>query len=239
MKVILCDDNKLELKQLKTLTLKYLEIFKTDVYTIHDYDYSKKLIFDLEDIGKADLYILDIDMPEPNGIQIAKKIKTTYPLSLIYFYTSHSEFAADGYRVEARRFLIKGGDEKYFAEAMEYACKTCEKLEKECISLPFSHDITNVPIAEIMYVKREHRKVYVYTQSKSIVETSMSIGNLFESLSKPQFIFIDRGIILNMDYIYSTDRNQITLFNKDIFYISQRRMMDVKKEIALYWRGRL
>ena len=238
VKVVLCDDNLAELNELKTKTDRYLTVIFKDDYALLSYDSSVQLEFDLQDIAYADLYILDIDMPDPNGISLAKQILHLNPFAIIYFYTSHSEYATEGYRLDVKRYIVKGCNDELFEEAIRYACDSYSQRKKDHILLPFDRDHVNIPISEIMYITRINRKVLVHTHSYGIVQTNLSLSQLRELLDPRQFVFIDRGIILDLEYVLRTDHNKITLFNQESFYISQKRVTDVKQAIALYWGGK-
>ena len=236
MKIVLCDDERKELDQLADLTRKCLEKCGEREHQLLSYEHSNELDFDLEDRARADLYILDIDMPEPNGITLAKKIQRVQPLAFVFFYTSHIEFATAGYQVEARRYLLKGGDPDLFLEAIEYACREIKQKLNDCISLPFYHDTTIVPVGDIVYAERSQRQVFVFTHSHGTIQTSQSINGLFKQLDRPQFVFIDRGTFINIEYVSRTDQNTVCLFDGKVFYISQKRIRNVKDAVASYWR---
>ena len=240
MRIILCDDNLEELNQLEEMTRACIEkVLSPEEYTVQSYSNAKKLSFDLEDKARADLYILDIDMPEISGIALAKQIQNIQPQAFVYFYTSHSEFATEGYRVEARRYLLKGGNPAFFTEAIEFACDQVAKRRQSQTSLPFYHETINVPISDIMYVERTHRQVFVHTHENGTIQTSLPLHALFLQISQPQFVYIDRGTFINVEFVCRTEKDSVVLFNKTKLYISQNRIVDVKKAVALYWRGNL
>lgn len=54
-----------------------------------------------------DIVFLDVEMPKMNGMELAREIRSKMPWAIILFLTSHSEFAPDGYRVQALRYITK------------------------------------------------------------------------------------------------------------------------------------
>ena len=235
--VVLCDDNVDELNDLKQMIQAHLTSIKEEC-SFRTFSSSKSLEFELEDLGSGDLYILDIDMPEIDGITLAVKIRNLYPHAILFFYTSHIEYATEGYRVEARRYLLKGGNPTYCTEALDYAVQEIHKLRDECVNLAVYRDTINLPIAEIQYVQREGRALAIYTQTQGKISVYESIKSLYQRIGKPYFIFIDRGIFVNIDYIRRTDHNTVSLFNGVTLGMSRNRAMDVKQAISKYWRIR-
>ena len=76
------------------------------------------------DEEKADLALLDIDMPEMGGLELATNIKNRCPDIKIIFLTGYSEYAIDAYAMHATGYLLKPVSyEKLFSE-IEYALGT-------------------------------------------------------------------------------------------------------------------
>ena len=75
MRVILCDDNALEREYFAELTKKIAA--KNDTFIdLEIYENAKQLLFDVEDeLNTVDIFLLDINMPEINGIEAAAKIR--------------------------------------------------------------------------------------------------------------------------------------------------------------------
>lgn len=73
------------------------------------------------DTEKADLALLDIDMPEMGGLELATRLKDKCPDIKIIFLTGYSEYAVDAYAMHATGYLLKPiGYEKLVSE-LEYA----------------------------------------------------------------------------------------------------------------------
>lgn len=236
--IILCDDNEIELKEYAEKIESHLNNNQEYGFTIRCYSSGITLDFELEDSGRADLYLLDIDMPGVNGIQIAKRIQVVYPNAIVYFITSHLEYATEGYRVEARRYLIKGGDERYLNEAIDYACEKIISLQKDYISFSSYHDTTIILVTDIMYVVREKRRLIVHTYPKVEIAVNENIQSLYKRISYPNFIFINRGTIINIDYVRRTNQNTVIMLDGKELEISRMKIKEIKNEIAKHWQIR-
>ncbi len=238
MKIILCDDQLNDLQLLQNLVNDFFYKNHLSSPDILCFNNAKQLLFELEDRAKGDLYILDIDMPEYNGIELAESIRLYNPMSIIYFYTSHTEFATEGYRVDARRFLIKGGKQEYFNEALAYAVSEYQRKLEETITIFSNRDTLNIPISDIIYVHRDGRQVAIHTHSMDTIFTYGRLKDYFQKIGKSHFVWIDRSTFINTHYVKRTYQNTLTLFNDENLLISRHRVVDVKKAIALYWKER-
>lgn len=79
--------------------------------------------------NKADLAILDIDMPQMDGINLAVKIKQQYHETAIIFLTGYSQYAVDAFSIHAHGYLLKPINKEKLAREVQYALssKTSEK----------------------------------------------------------------------------------------------------------------
>ena len=86
-----------------------------DYFALHDLTYNKlatytsanELLADYADKNTLDILFLDIDMPEMSGMELARKLRLAHSNALIVFVTSHPEFMATSFQVEAFDFLTK------------------------------------------------------------------------------------------------------------------------------------
>ncbi len=70
---------------------------------------------------RADLALLDIDMPGMNGIELAKRIKQKYPETAILFLTGYSQYAVDAFSLHVSGYLLKPVDPERLAAELAYA----------------------------------------------------------------------------------------------------------------------
>ena len=70
----------------------------------------------------ADLAILDINMPQIDGITLAARIKQARPETAILFLTAYKEYAFDAYAVHPAGYLLKPVSQDKLAEEVRYAC---------------------------------------------------------------------------------------------------------------------
>ncbi len=237
MKILLCDDNNDDLKKLQRMISEYMDSVVNIPYEIIVYNVSQQLDFELEDLERADLYILDIDMPNVNGITIATKLKKIYPNLLLYFYTSHAEYATIGYRYDAKRYILKQRTEDELTEALDYACEVYRISKKSCISISTSHGFINIPFDEVKYVEKEDRRSVIYTRDNEKVSDKRGIRELYKSFPQENFLFIDKGRFINVDYVYQTEQDKVILFDKNVFEISRRRINILREALLKHWRG--
>lgn len=102
MKILLVDDEELQLIRITNAAKKALPE-GSEFYT-----YTNPVLAYEENLNtKFDIAFLDIEMPQINGIQLAKKIKKVNPLVNVIFVTAYDEYALEAYRIHASGYITK------------------------------------------------------------------------------------------------------------------------------------
>ena len=78
--------------------------------------------------NKADLALLDIDMPGMNGLELATKIKELYPDTAIIFTTGYTQYAVDAFALHASGYLLKPISRERLAAEVAYALADAKSI---------------------------------------------------------------------------------------------------------------
>lgn len=235
IRIALCDDDLPFLQHLHQAAGQWFADHQIP-FSCTDFSSAKLLLDSLQTI-RFDLFFLDIEMPEMDGMQLAKQIRETLPDSVILFLTSHDEFAPDGYRVQALRYLSKQTWKKYLNEALSAAMAQLEKQESGSLAVSHYGNLQRIPYREILYIRRIARYCQIVTRAGKTIQDERGIKKLFEIIGDERFIFIDRGAFINLDYIQRIENGQAVMTNNDSLPISRRLLPQVKLAINRYYGG--
>lgn len=103
LSIIICDDDQTINHQLLPIIQQYLEQ-KQIPATIQQYTDAKKL---LEDMPLFDIMFLDVEMPEENGIEVAKAFRQKSNWGQIIYLTNYAQYAQTAYSVHPFGYLTK------------------------------------------------------------------------------------------------------------------------------------
>ncbi len=180
----------------------------------------------------VDAIFCDINMPDLNGMDFVKSL--TVP-PLVVFTTAYSEYAVEGFRVNAVDYLLKPFGLQDFQRAanrlkerLELPTATAQVLAGQVVGssdAPMSSDvlflktdyrIVKVNISDIRYIEgmSEYLKVWLDTDAKPII-TLLSMKKMEERLPA-NFMRIHRSYIINLNKIEEVNKNRIIL-DKDTY----------------------
>lgn len=182
---------------------------------------------------KVDVLFLDIQMPDLNGIELARVLdnsKSNKPR--IIFTTAYNQFALEGYRVDALDYLLKPFNYEEFLHAANKALAYCELLEKsnapapavatttipeeriedEYLFLKVEYQLVRIALNDILYIEglKDYVKVWLKSAEKPILSLT-SLKSLEEKLPTKKFMRVHRSFIVSLDKINSITRNALQI----------------------------
>lgn len=111
-----------------------------------------------------DIALLDINMQNINGIELAKSINRENPKCKIIFVTSYLNFATEVYDSDHIYFVLKTNLERHLPLALEKAITLLENEETQFITIVQKGRILNLLQKDILYLERKGRTTYIYCQ---------------------------------------------------------------------------
>ena len=166
----------------------------------------------------VDAIFCDINMPDLNGMDFVKSLAVP---PLVIFTTAYSEYAVEGFRVNAVDYLLKPFGFQEFQRAVQRLCdrkgmgqpqsSQKEETDTDTLFLKTDNRIVNVNISDIRYVEAmsEYLKVWLNSQAKPIV-TLLSMKKIEERLPN-YFMRIHRSYIINLTKIQEVNKNRVVM----------------------------
>ena len=162
--------------------------------------------------AKPDLVFLDIEMTEINGLQIARQLPQT--CSFI-FTTAYTEYALDGFNLDAADFLHKPFSYDRFCCSVERAIRRMEfiknKEQVRSIIVKQEYDNVLIPTTEIVYVEAMENYVKIYREDGTCTVSRMSLKGIIELLPANEFVRIHRSYVVAKSKIRNFSKHHILL----------------------------
>ena len=166
-----------------------------------------------------DLLIADINMPGLNGLELVRSLERP---PLVVFTTAYSEYALEGFRVDAVDYLLKPVSYPDFLKAAGKALKMCDVKQQPSETLSGNDDglfvkseyrVVRIRFNEIKYIEGMREYVRIHTTNDKIM-TLLSMKVLEEKLPPHQFMRVHRSYMVNLSKINIIERNRIVFDNE-------------------------
>lgn len=187
-----------------------------------------------DDIKPFDILFLDIDMPLVTGFEVAEIIRESNQRTIIIFLTSMDHLVYESFKYRPFRFIRKERLDEELVEVISSAINIIEKsVVHKCV---FSTDMGEVmiPIRDILYFESINRRVYLHTEDSEYVLKGTQFSHVVNEFAPKSFILIHRTCLVNLKYIFSIGKIDITLDNGTRLPMSRYKVQDVKKAFTLY-----
>lgn len=216
LKCIAIDDEPLALKQITAYIqdVPYLELAGQYSSAIKAYEL-------LEEIN-IDLMFVDINMPDLNGLDF---VKTLRQKPLIIFTTAYSEYAVEGFKVNAIDYLLKpfsfvefsGAALKAFSqyELLKGSKPDAEKFESndDFLFIKSEYKLVRINLNDIQYIEGMKEYVRIHLTGQKPVMTLLSMKALEEKLPQSKFMRVHRSYIVNLEKVRIVERFRIVFEN--------------------------
>jgi two-component system, LytTR family, response regulator len=159
-------------------------------------------------IGKVmtqqpDLILLDINMPQMDGIDAIKTILKINPHAKFIFITGHDNYAVEAFSLAAIDYIVKPVERSRLYAAMEKAAKILsmptEKASNPKLVIKSRRSFHYVPLDDIIFIEKVDRKAIIHTLDASF-QSSDTLEMILTKLDN-RFINTHRSYIINVEHL--------------------------------------
>jgi len=231
--IALVDDEKSNLDSINAILKKYFTI-NSIKYDVTLYQNPQNLVYDIEEKIFYDICLLDIEMPQVDGIKLAKIISSTHAKTYIIFITSHLQYAIIGYELKVSRYIPKSMIEQKLPQALDAIIKEIRVNDKGCFIIKTNVRYEKVYYNSIYYIYKDQKNSIFVTKSGES-KIRMSLHDVYNELNQNIFLIIDRSYIVNFEHVMKIQNNLLYLRSGDHLSVSRSRSKEVKRLVNKYW----
>lgn len=167
---------------------------------------------------KVDLVFLDIQMPDISGVSLAQKLQSLNPA--IIFTTAFSEYAVDGFNIDAVDYLLKPIEYERFLKAVYKAKEYLEftdarDIANTSIFIKSDYQQLKVKLTDIQLIEALDDFIKIYLPEKTII-TLMTLKAIQQKLPIKEFVRVHRSYIVPISKIESVSKSKVVIGGKDI-----------------------
>ena len=172
--------------------------------------------------NEVDLMFVDINMPDLNGLDFVKSLMQK---PQVIFTTAYSEYAFDGFQVDALDYLLKPISYPVFLKSANKAKTWFELNQKQQESVRTTQDslfvkseykMVRIFLSEIKYIESANEYIQIHLVNDELVTTLIRLKAMEEQLPKDKFMRVHRSFIVNLDRVKVIERNRI-VFDQNVY----------------------
>ena len=239
LRFVVCDDNKDFLGRLCNIINKVMMPYNFEYKISKFAEYNKEVGEIIKRKHEQKVYVLDIELGDISGLEIASEIRERDLESIIIFVTSHPECKNDIFysRLLAIDYIPK--DRLWadrFESTIDYTVKAINK--RRVLTFEYNYNSYRIPFDDILYIEKvqDNQKCLINTENGNQFEIISSISQLIEKLG-PNFFQSHKSCIVNIEKIKKVNYadNTITFINNECVYLlSNRKKKQLREYVANY-----
>lgn len=238
VRIAVCDDDAFALGAI-TGALQSIFKAKDKAYSVDTY----RSVREIEEAMKSrsyDLLLLDIDMPETDGIAFGARLRGKKDSTTILYVSNREERVFESFSVQPLGFVRKSN---FFKDLTKYIDLFLENRtnapDKEMtITADYHGEVFSLPLSSIAYIESQKKNQNVYTANDDKRYTlNMSMQELEDKLESEGFRRIHHGYIVNFRYVTLIGSDTVSLRDGRAVPISRRKVKDVKEQYFEFMRS--
>jgi DNA-binding LytR/AlgR family response regulator len=167
----------------------------------------------------VDLLFLDIQMPSLSGLEFYKSLQQD---TMVIFTTAHSQFAVEGFNLNAVDYLLKPFTFERFQQAITKATDfynfnhQSDKTQEQYLFIRADYKLMKIKISDILYIEGLNDYIKIHVLNQKTVITRMTMKTIQEKLPSKEFIRVHRSFIVPFSKIESIRNKAIYMNGKEI-----------------------
>lgn len=234
LQIAVCDDEVFNVSKIGELTKVFFRTHCIEI-KVSTYESSENLLYDLKDGIYFDLLLLDIEMPEVTGMDLAKIIKENMSSARIIFITSHLQYAIEAYEFSVFRYIPKDRLEDKLTAALEDFYKLYRLERNEYYTIQVKNHIEQIAYRDILYILREGKYAVFHLMTGEKRSVRKTLAQVFEELNAEYFYFADRGCIVNFANVTGLDDSVISFVEGQQVPVSKATIPEFKMKMLEFW----
>ena len=224
LKCIAIDDEPLALRQLQGYIAKinFLKLEKAFTNAIEAQQYLAG--------NPIDLIFVDINMPDLSGVEFVRSLVSR---PMIIFTTAYSEYAVEGFKLDAIDYLLKPYKEEKFDHLAGELRRVLGRQQPE-LEVRIARQTVHLPLKKIHYAMAQNHFVKVITDDGEC-RAAANFAQVQEQLmTQPDFLVCNRGVIINMSKVLRFDGECIEMLDGARLPVRQKDKKSLLAQFTQY-----
>jgi len=233
MKITICEDNPIQSELMQKLVgeWSFKNKIPLDVDTYHS---AESFLFSMSEKDPADILLLDIEMDEMTGVELAKKLRKDNNDVIIIFLTAIKEYVFEGYEVDALNYILKPVNKGSLFNSLDKAVKKIDSEKDNYLVL----NKTKVSQKDIVYLEALSHYIHVYTVD-GMHKVKCSLSQILGELDSETFVQCHRSYIVGLRHVSSILKDEMLLEDGCRVPVSRTKYKVVNGAFINFYKGKL
>lgn len=218
LKVAIVEDEQKSADVLSSFFARYAEETGTEFRTTW---FSDAVNFLSHYQAEFDIVCMDIEMPYMNGMEAAHKLREMDDQVVLIFVTNLSQYAIDGYEVDAMSYILKPMKYPAFQMMIKKAINKCASREQDKIEITDNGTLVCLPISSIYYVEIRNHTILYHT-SRGCYQGYGTMKKVESLVPAQDFFRCNSCYLVNLAHVKKLDGNSVWV-GDEVLQVSRPR----------------
>ncbi|MBR5428110.1 MAG: response regulator transcription factor [Clostridia bacterium] len=232
LEISVCDDEKAEREYLASLISRWAETAGHTV-TVKDYSSAEQFLFENGEDVASDILLLDIQMKQIDGVQLARAVRSRNKTVQIVFITGFDEYVSLGYDVDALHYLMKPVGYEKLAEVLNRAAERVGKKERQLL-LQTADGLRRLAVGDVVYAEAVGHTLIVHLNGGTVA-LSRTLASFKEDAGEG-FVSPHRSFLVNLSHISRISKKELGLDNGETVPVARGAYDEVNRAFIAFYR---
>jgi len=157
------------------------------------------------------------------------------PEVVLIFVTSHMKYAVDAYEYGVFRYIPKNMLEERLRQALKDALQMIHMQTESCYRITQGSHMEKVSYRRILYIRKDGKNSVFTLKQGEVIRERKSLNQVYQELDPEEFVFVDRGCIVNLLHISLFYGDEVELDNGEKLPVSRGRLNETKVALQTLW----
>lgn len=220
-KIAIVEDEDESAEKLKSCLLEYAKEHGIEFNIVH---FNNGLNFIEDYQPDCDIVFMDINMPQMNGLNVAKGLRKIDPSVVLIFVTFLAKYAIKGYEVDALDYVLKPVNYNSLKIKIERALARCVNNQQKVVMLSTQEGAVRIETSAINYVEIADHDIYYHT-SRGVIKAYGTMRAVEKNLPSSQFFRCNRCYLINLKNVTQMNENYVYIGDEKVLISRPRKKL--------------
>lgn len=236
MRIAVADDSPRDLQKIKTILEQYQENEKVRL-DVSYFENGQNLWGEASYDRAYEVYLLDVEMPKMDGIEVAKRLRECDRNAYLIFITSHVGYAPSATEYGVFRYIEKDNLQERLPQAIRAVIEDMRRQYKQqkyyYIMDAWSQE--RIDYLDIVHADKKGKYTVFTKRDGTCTRVRKTLEQVVEELNSDDFVYISRGQVVNLNHVERIEGGMVYMINHIALEAGKTRVTELRKQLTKFW----